>query len=67
LLASEQNMRRHSSSRIIEKIKEQYEDQLNTLKIMIEHEIKEAITVIEDMCEVFKHQISLTEERVAKV
>lgn len=49
---------------IIAKIKEQYEEQLSTLRIMVEHEIKEAVSVVEDMCELMKTKILEVEGRV---
>ena len=52
------------NSLVIEKIKEQYQENINTIKMMIEQEVKEAIEVVEDACRAMNYQIEELEGRI---
>ena len=57
LMKKVENQNTRKNSLVIEKIKEQYEEKISTMKIMVEQEIRDAIGIIEDTCLALTNQM----------
>ena len=57
-----QHMRKNSY--VIERIKEQYEEKMATMRMMVEQEVKDAMSIIEDTCQALAHQLATQDNRL---
>ena len=67
LMKKVENQNTRKNSLVIEKIKEQYEEKISTMKMMVEQEIRDAIGIIEDTCLALTNQMKKLSNKVEEL